>query len=235
MILSRYSSKIILLASLPILLFSFLLALVVHHQLNQFSDATSERSGVLLEQVYAEQLDNLSGELAEKIALDFQAVIDELVVLAVAAQEQIDRFAQQASIQIPIPSPPGLVYDPAKNWSYLYYAEDNISASIFGEQHLDDARLTEAAKLYLQQMQLVNSVLSVLGQSPVKKGWMYLIGPKQAPIFTLYPAANIAELFDQKYPGYNVHNWWDFFAPQAIEQWQAWLFCEWFGWLHDKN
>lgn len=223
MILSRYSSKIMLLAALPILLFSFLLALVVHHQLNQFSDATSERSGVLLEQVYAEQLDNLSGELAEKIALDFQAVINELVVLAVAAQKQIDHFAQQASIQTSIPSPPGLVYDPVKNWSYLHYAEDNIGVSIFGEQHLADADLTEAAKLYLQQMQPVNSVLSVLGQSPVKKGWMYLIGPKQAPIFILYPAANIAELFDQKYPGYNVHNWWDFFAPQAIEQWQAWL------------
>ncbi len=53
---------------------------------------------------------------------------------------------------------------------------------------------------------------------------VYYVGPKHASILRATPYSDIAQTFDELYPGHNEGpNFWDFFFPGVYEGWQAWI------------
>jgi sigma-B regulation protein RsbU (phosphoserine phosphatase) len=94
--------------------------------------------------------------------------------------------------------------------------------SVWGYLHDKDGSINQETKDYISTMTPIKMLMHTIGEHGTDKGWFYLAGPKKTPVMIMTPWAQMPEIFDQKYPGHNEQNWWDFFFPGMVESWNKW-------------
>lgn len=175
---------------------------------------------------YTQLLKDKSGDISEKVSLKISSVLDELSILRAAAQQLIDKEELHSlgkELQTNSYIKNNFIYNPEKNWSNLAKTEINISMSVWGYLHNKDGSINHETQDYISMMTPVKMLMHTIGEHGTDKGWFYLAGPKKTPIMIMTPWAQMPEIFDQKYPGHNEKNWWDFFFPGIIESWNKWI------------
>lgn len=225
MLKSKFTQKIMLLAVLPVLVFTTLSVIVLSVQVNRFGATASDVAFEALETLYRETMRERSEDVGYNIMLKLNAVHAELNFVRAYAQRLIDEGEQ--SLSHPTATTPEmpfeLNYDAQYHWVSSQPNRHNVSLSVWGYLLDASGRLLSSTEQYIRSMSPVVEMLSTLGKHGSEKGWFYLAGPHQMPVLMVYPWANIPALFEQSAPGYNAHNWWDYFFPGVTEAWNQWV------------
>lgn len=210
---TNYSQRMMLLATLPVVLISVFSLTVLHFKLQGFSQQSTHISATQLQQVYESLLTHSTRSVSEKINLHIKTIEDELVILARYAQNLIDT---QPPHTAPLPQ---LTYDPELQVSGSARDAQNIVIQVWNEQHLASGAIDPAALAFIRQMQPAFPLLSTVGSEGTNKSWSYFLGPKSAPVTLVYPWSELAQAFHQLYPEFKQQNWWDYFYPGVMESW----------------
>lgn len=213
----KYSYKIILLATLPVLFFSLLTVFILYYYIDRFSENVSLKSQNLLLNLYSEMIDKKSEDIAQKISIKIDNVLNELMILHNFTQKLIDdeKLTNLLTEQF--------IYNPIKKYSFEKENSLNIGTGIWANLHNEDGTIQDETLKYLSIIQPAREVLKSIAQSGEKKGWSYIIGPKEAAAFISYPWINVPEAFIKQYPNYDNQNWYDFFFPGSINTWNKWI------------
>ncbi len=210
---SQYTQKMVLLATLPVVLMSVFSLALLHYKLNGFSQQSADISTGQLQTIYQNLLQSATDSVSDKINLRLNHIENELVTLAQYAQTQIDHNAPATATVTP------LIYNPTLNTSANAKNPANIVIQVWGEQHHQAGQIDAASRAFIDQMQPAFSLLSTLGAQGSDKSWSYFLGPKHAPVTIVYPWSELAQTFHQLYPEFKQQNWWDYFYPGAMEAW----------------
>lgn len=223
---SKFTLKIILLTILPILFISVFSILILFHKINELNNSTTETSANTLNTMYTQMVTDKNNDIKEKVLLRLDSVLNELNVLRAGAQQLIDKnevnslkqdFEYDSWVR------KNMVYNSQKKWSNLSKNEFNISMSVWGYLHNKDGSINQETKNYISLMSPLKMLMQTIGENGTDKGWFYVTGPKEAPVMIMTPWAQMPQIFDEKYPGHNEKNWWDFFFPGMIESWEKWI------------
>ncbi|WP_006788949.1 hypothetical protein [Thiorhodospira sibirica] len=103
---ANYSQRMMLLATLTVVLLSVFSLALVHLKLQGFSQQSTQITATQLQAVYESLLTHSTHSVSEKINLHIKTIEDELVILARYAQNLIDTPPPHTT-----PLPP-LTYDP---------------------------------------------------------------------------------------------------------------------------
>jgi phosphoserine phosphatase RsbU/P len=220
-----FTVKIVLLTALPLLIYFLLGTFVQITNSDRLFENVSAITGDGARQIYLANLKDRSRDIAGKISLHLEAIRNELAIVAGAAQTLIDRDDLR-DLGRKMQATPFLanrfVYEPEHRHSNLAVNDADISLSVWGYLHDDDGALTADTERYVAGLTPIKLTLNAVGKHGRKKGWLYVVGPKETPVMLMTPWAEMPAVFDKLYAGHNEHNWWDFFFPGIVEGWQAW-------------
>ena len=224
--LSRFSIKVLLLAIIPALavLLSFLLILAnIKSDLNQH---LSQQTKTSLENLYSTNLTRRSQDLTTIVTNKLNNVAHELSIISnyaqllIDAQDRLLPVIEQAKSNPLLTNP--LIYNEQQNWANSKSEHMNTVVALWGYLLDDNGQPKPDVQRYIDRLSLMNPLMESAAQSGSDKSWVYVAGPKEMPLVYASPWAEIPAIFDQKYPGHNSENWWDFFFPGLIESWQSW-------------
>ncbi len=222
-----FSLKILGLVVLPTCLVILSVMAIVLQLYGRLSTDVSGAMGQHMERLYSGFLAESSRETATDVRLQIEQITKELKILAGTAQTLIDLGpegrAMGRDLQARSYFRNDFVYNKTRNWSNLAKGPADVSLSAWGYQHDPDGRMDPAAREYADTLAALKPLMNAMGRQGVKKGWLYVVGPKAAPFMFMYPWDRMPAIFDEKYPGHNTANWWDFFFPGMVEGWEAWL------------
>lgn len=222
---SRFTLKIILLTILPIILISLFSVSTIFQKINELNKNVSTISSETLHSTYAEMITDKNKDIKDKVMLRLDGVLNELNSLRAGSQKLIDHngsFTSEKGFDSFSWVNKHMVYNKKKNWSNLSKNEFDVSISVWGYLHNKDGSIKQNTRNYISLMSPIMPLMQTVGKNGVKKGWFYVIGPKETPVMIMTPWAQMPEIFDRAYPGHNQHNWWDFFFPGIVESWQGW-------------
>jgi sigma-B regulation protein RsbU (phosphoserine phosphatase) len=222
-----FSAKVLLLVILPTCLTIVSVMGIVLGLSGRLSTEVSGVMGQHMESLYAEFLAESSKETATDIRLQIEQITTELKILAAAAQVLIDLGPQGRAVGRDLQKYSyflnNFVYNKTGNWSNLAKGEADVSLSVWGYQHDQAGRMNEDTRAYADTLAALKPLMNAMGRRGAKKGWLYVVGPRQTPFMFMYPWGQMPAIFDEKYPGHNTANWWDFFFPNMVEGWEQWL------------
>ena len=98
-----------------------------------------------------------------------------------------------------------------------------MSLSVWGYLHDKAGNINSATRTSASTFASLKPLMNAMGRHGPQKDWLYLFGPKDHPFMLVYPWAQMAAIFDEKYKGHNEQNLWDFFFPGMVEEWERWL------------
>ena len=223
MIFSRFSHKIILLAVAPLSVGFILFLIIQSASIKKLSVSTESITEQSLHQLYQVHMQQLGRNMAQKVALKISSVRQEILLLSRMAQQVLD----DSTFDDVNHHLNGLdyfrnhyVYDADRQVSHLQPQGLNIGANIWGYLHDDSGIIDQAALAYLESLSALKVLFSAIGDYGIDKSYIYIIGPKSAPVIMSSPWTEVPVSMDEKYPGHNKNNFWDFFFPGLIEGWQ---------------
>jgi phosphoserine phosphatase RsbU/P len=223
LIQSRYTVKILLLSSVPVLLALALSIGMLHYSVTQLTQNASGVADNGVEKIYRDNLERESRDISEKIQLKFAALRAELKIIAGVSQQLIDNKNTSEILGDRLQKidffKNHFVYDPNMNWSTLVQDETDVTMNVWGYLHDNKGNINQQTTSYVNRMSFMKVILNAVKQQGVEKSWVYLIGGKKTPVIIMSPWANIPK---DSYLGQNEHNWWDFFFPNIVEGWQSW-------------
>ena len=172
-----------------------------------------------------EYLRNYIDTTAMRVDLLFDRVRSDVRTLALSQQILIDHPRARAAISKAVAADPyfapPLVYNPQRKWAENGPGSPAVT-SVWGYLLDANGNPTPAARQQVEQ----SSIFNVFGQSVMAAGaqklQVYYVGPRDAPIMRTTPYTNQADTFDRLYPGHNGVNFWKFFYPGVLENWEQW-------------
>jgi len=223
---SKFTLKIILLSIIPIIVFSFFSIVVLFYKIDELSHSASQITGNTLSNLYLQLLKDKSRDITEKVSLKLNIVFNELNIMRATSQRLIDKkklhsFGKSLESNSWVKNK--FVYNAEKNWSNLSKSDNNVTISVWGYLHDKNGTINQKTKDYITFMSPIKMLIQIIEEHGTDKGWIYVTGPKSTPVMIVSPWANLPKIFDQKYPGHNEKNWWDFFFPGIVEGWNEWL------------
>ncbi|OJX71873.1 diguanylate cyclase [Magnetospirillum sp. 64-120] len=223
---TSFTLKVIVLAVAPLLCFAILLITLGTARIESLSQASARLTEQSLESMYRHYLNSRTGDGAAKVALRLEAIRNELNIVRGSAQRIIDE-PPLAALGGELQTIPLLhndfEYNQKGHWANHKDGPFGVSMSIWGYLLDPSGQLTPETRVFTDSMTPMKPLLHAVGQNGLKKGWLYVTGPKATPVMVMNPWAQMPAIFDEKYAGHNTANWWDFFFPGIIEGWQGWL------------
>lgn len=223
---SRFTAKIILLTVVPITLFYIFIVLIEFGEMDRLLASTADITEMGLQDIYRTHLKERSHDLAGKVSLKLDAIINELNIVTGFTQKLIDDDNLRDMgklVQSYEPLRNDFEYNKAQNWSNLVKKDVDISMSVWGYLHDDNGNINQDSIDFTTRMAAIKPLLYAVGHYGEKKGWLYVTGPKKTPVMVMTPWAQMPDFFDELYPGHNTQNWWDFFFPGIVEAWDGWV------------
>ncbi|MDK2809217.1 MAG: phosphoserine phosphatase RsbU/P [Clostridiales bacterium] len=223
---SNFTLKIILLTIVPAIIIVIFSLLVIANMVSKMKENISNMTTDTIDSMYSQTVHVRNHDEKEKIQLKIEGIENELNILRADVQERIDNKNENA---LDLRSEyydwimQHMEYHADGNWSNLADNELNVSISVWGYLHNKDGSIKQETEHYISRISPVLDVLQEVGVNGTKKGWYYVVGPKETPVMLVTPWAQMPELFDELYPGHNEQNWWDFFFPGMVESWQEWI------------
>ena len=226
-LLHSFRLKILALVIFPSVLFIFSALIVISVLRTRLSDDVQAVLSEHMNNLYSNIITEYSNEITSNASLRIRLITNELKILATAAQTLIDlgEDAQKAG-QLLQKYPyyrNDFVHNPQQNWSNIARGAANMSLSVWSYQHDKTGHIGRATTDLAAAGATLKPFMNAMGRSGAQKGWLYLVGPKSAPYMLTYPWAQMPAIFDEKYKGHNDKNWWDFFFPGMVEEWERWL------------
>ena len=226
-LLHSFRLKILALVIFPSFLFIFSALIVISVLRTRLSDDVQAVLSEHMNNLYSNIITEYSNEITSNASLRIKLITNELKILATAAQTLIDlgEDAQKAG-QLLQKYPyyhNDFVHNPQQNWSNIARGAANMSLSVWGYQHDKTGHIGRATTDLAATGATLKPFMNAMGRSGAQKGWLYLVGPKSDPYMLMYPWAQMPAIFDEKYKGHNDKNWWDFFFPGMVEEWERWL------------
>ena len=226
-LLHSFRLKILALVIFPSFLFILSALIVISVLRSRLSDDVQAVLSDHMNNLYSNIITEYSNEITSNASLRIRLITNELKILATAAQTLIDlgEDAQKAG-QLLQKYPyyhNDFVHNPQQNWSNIARGAANMSLSVWGYQHDKTGHIGRATTDLAATGATLKPFMNAMGRSGAQKGWLYLVGPKSDPYMLMYPWAQMPAIFDEKYKGHNDKNWWDFFFPGMVEEWERWL------------
>jgi sigma-B regulation protein RsbU (phosphoserine phosphatase) len=226
-LLHSFRLKILALVIFPSFLFILSALIVISVLRTRLSDDVQAVLSEHMNNLYSNIITEYSNEITSNASLRIRLITNELKILATAAQTLIDlgEDAQKAG-QLLQKYPyyhNDFVHNPQQNWSNIARGAANMSLSVWGYQHDKTGHIGRATTDLAATGATLKPFMNAMGRSGAQKGWLYLVGPKSDPYMLMYPWAQMPAIFDEKYKGHNDKNWWDFFFPGMVEEWERWL------------
>lgn len=222
---SIFTIKVVLLATLPVLLFSALSITLLIYKIDSLRSNATTSTGETLNTIYTNLLETKSSDIADKVRLKLDTLLDELNILRAAAQQLIDQQGTR-DIDAEMRANPwlngGFVHNNDGNWSNLRKGDANISLSVWSYLHDKAGSINKETQEYITLLYPIRTLMQAIGENGIDKGWYYLCGPKKTPVMIMTPWAQMPEIFETKYPGHDSKNWWDYFFPGIMEAWDDW-------------
>ncbi len=222
-----FRSKIMALVIVSIAMTVVLVMFIVLLMYSRLSDDSARIISQHMRSLYSDFVAESSKEIAVNVRLQVEQITHELKIFAGAAQSLIDMGQEAESIGRELQRHSfyknNFVYNSQQNWSNIEKGDADISISVWGYQHDASGQIDAATRAYADRLVSLKPLMRSMGEHGVKKGWLYVVGPKSAPLMMMYPWAQMPAIFDEKYPGHNTSNWWDFFFPNMVEGWEKWL------------
>ena len=226
-LLHSFRLKILALVIFPSFLFILSALIVISVLRSRLSDDVQAVLSEHMNNLYSNIITEYSNEITSNASLRIRLITNELKILATAAQTLIDlgEDAQKAG-QLLQKYPyyrNDFVHNPKQNWSNIARGEAIMSLSVWSYQHDKTGHIGRATTDLAATGATLKPFMNAMGRSGAQKGWLYLVGPKSDPYMLMYPWAQMPAIFDEKYKGHNDKNWWDFFFPGMVEEWERWL------------
>ena len=226
-LLHSFRLKILALVIFPSFLFILSALIVISVLRSRLSDDVQAVLSEHMNNLDSNIITEYSNEITSNASLRIRLITNELKILATAAQTLIDlgEDAQKAG-QLLQKYPyyhNDFVHNPQQNWSNIARGAANMSLSVWGYQHDKTGHIGRATTDLAATGATLKPFMNAMGRSGAQKGWLYLVGPKSDPYMLMYPWAQMPAIFDEKYKGHNDKNWWDFFFPGMVEEWERWL------------
>ena len=226
-LLHSFRLKILALVIFPSFLFILSALIVISVLRSRLSDDVQAVLSEHMNNLYSNIITEYSNEITSNASLRIRLITNELKILATAAQTLIylGEDAQKAG-QLLQKYPyyhNDFVHNPQQNWSNIARGAANMSLSVWGYQHDKTGHIGRATTDLAATGATLKPFMNAMGRSGAQKGWLYLVGPKSDPYMLMYPWAQMPAIFDEKYKGHNDKNWWDFFFPGMVEEWERWL------------
>ncbi len=221
----NFRTKIILLSTIPILLSVTVAVYILIWNNNQLINETSNLTTEGLEKIYQAKLESENRNISEKISLKFKQVVTELKIFAGASQSLMDDKETMNLLSEHLQEIPyfknHIYYNKEGNWSHTKKGNADVSTSIWGYLHDKPGKISTKALDYINQTLMIKNIMSSIKKYGVKKSWVYMAGPKETSILMATPWDEVPAIFNEYYPGSNERNWWDYFYPGMVENWQA--------------
>jgi sigma-B regulation protein RsbU (phosphoserine phosphatase) len=221
----KFTTEIILITFIPILFYFISLLIFSIYQIENLSKTTASITKDGLEKIYKTELEERSKDIAEKVSLKLDIVKNELNILRGTAQHIIDNdlaFIGEKMQEVEYLKN-SFQYNKEKNWSNLQKNDIDITISVWGYLHNKNGEFNKETSKYIEKISPLKPLMSSIGKYGIEKSWFYVTGPKTTPLMIITPWAEIPKIFDEKYPGHNSNNWWDFFFPGIVEGWELWI------------
>ena len=222
-----FNSKMMFLVVVPTLVTTFFVLTIVLFVYNRLSDDSSSIINRHMKSLYTDFITESSRNIAINIRQRTEEITHELNMLAGTVQTLIDMGADAERIGEELQRYDyyrnDFAYNRKQNWSNIEKGDADISISVWGYQHDAAGQVDTATRSYAATLSTLKPFMHAIGKYGVQKGWLYIVGPKSAPLMMMYPWAQMPALFDETYPGHNVQNWWDFFFPNMVEGWEKWI------------
>lgn len=226
-LLHSFRLKILALVIFPSCLFMLSALIVISVLRTRLSDDVQSVLSEHMNNLYSNVVTEYSNEITSNASLRIKLITNELKILATAAQTLIDLGEDaQKSGQLLQKYPyyrNDFVNNPQQNWSNIARGTADMSLSVWGYQHDRPGHINKMTTDLAATVATLKPFMNGMGRSGTQKGWLYLVGPKAAPFMFMYPWAQMPAIFDEKYQGHNEQNWWDFFFPGMVEEWERWL------------
>ena len=226
-LLHSFRLKILALVIFPSCLFMLSALAVISALRARLSDDVQSVLSEHMNSLYSNVITEYSNEITSNASLRVKLITNELKILATTAQTLIDlgEDAQKAGAalqQYPFYRN-DFVCNQQQNWSNITRGAADMSLSVWGYQHDKPGHINRSTTNFASTFATLKPVMNAMGRNGVQKGWLYLVGPKADPFMLMYPWAQMPAIFDEKYKGHNEQNWWDFFFPGMVEEWERWL------------
>lgn len=213
-------------AVMPLAITCLLCLAIIWFSARHLAASTSAEANTVLADLYDDFLVTRNEDMAANIAATFRSHLNDLRVIASAAQALVDGSGASVDMAQAFAGLPYFTeafhYDRKRRFSINAPNPANVSVSVWSYLH-DDERIRPETENYLRENALTRYLLGLVSSNREQAGWMYQIGPKVSPTVAITPWAPLGEIFDARYPGHNDVNFWDFFFPGIVEGWEAWL------------
>lgn len=226
MLHSRFTRKIILLSVIPLFVFVLALLTIQTVEMENLSSSTASITEGGLKGIYQSHLKKRSSDIGDKVSLKLDGVRNELNIVRGLAQNLIDEEELHSfgkKIQEIDYLRDDFKYNTEKNWSHLAKGGVDIGMGVWGYQHDENGQINQQTLDFTTSISPLKIFMKSVSSYGTDKSWLYLTGPKETPVMLSTPWANFPNIIDEKYPGYNSNNWWDFFFPGIVEGWESWL------------
>lgn len=226
-LLHSFRLKILALVVFPSCLFMLSALIVISVLRTRLSDDVQSVLSEHMNSLYSNVITEYSNEITSNASLRVKLITNELKILATAAQTLIDLGEDAQTAGQLLQHYPyyrnDFVHNPQQNWSNIARGVADMSLSVWGYQHDKQGHINRSTTSLAATATTLKPFMNAMGRSGAQKGWLYLVGPKSAPFMLVYPWAQMPAIFDEKYKGHNDQNWWDFFFPGMVEEWERWL------------
>ena len=226
-LLHSFRLKILALVIFPSCLFMLSALVVISVLRTRLSDDVQSVLSEHMNSLYSDVITEYSNEVTGNVSLRIKLITNELKILATAAQTLIDLGEDAQTAGRMLQQYPyyrnDFVYNLQQSWSNIRRGAADMSLSVWGYQHDKPGHIDSVTNDLAATFAALKPFMNAMGRSGAQKGWLYLVGPKTAPFMFMYPWEQMPAIFDKKYKGHNEQNWWDFFFPGMVEEWERWL------------
>lgn len=226
-LLRSFRIKILALVIVPPCLFILSVLVVISVLRVRLSDDVQSVLSEHMNSLYYSLITEYSNEITSNVNLRVKLITNELKILAGTAQTFIDLGEDANRVGEALQNYSfyhnDFVHNQQQNWSNITRGAADMSLSVWSYQHDQAGNINSVTKTYASTFAALKPLMNAMGRRGAQKGWLYLAGPKAEPFMLVYPWAQMPAIFDEKYKGHNSQNWWDFFFPGMVEEWERWL------------
>lgn len=223
--LRKFNTKFLLVTGFSVLIGAILNVTIARQGMHQLSGRSAHEIESGLNAANREYLTNHLVDKAEHTNAALGQAYADLEIFSSIVQTMIDRgddlkplFEKASSIPF---LRDDLVYNEKGNW-YQNGPEEPTGVAVWGYLG-DKGNILPAVREAVDDTALLNLILPAFKKYGSDKLQIYYVGPAWAPYVRVAPWADMGSSFDKLYPGHNEKNWYEFFFPNLVQNWEKWI------------
>lgn len=221
---ASFRAKLLLLASVSVVFALVLSSTVALNNLTTLGDNSTQRIQQGLTDANNEYLSNYITTTSQRINIMLNSGFSELAMLADVAQSLIDQPADGQALGRAMASQPGFDKQFAQpdgaKWLQNKPGAPTV-VSVWGPLVGSNKQPKPDVLQHIAGTAVLDHVLPAVKNNGANKLYAYLVGPHDQSYLRLAPYLDMAAEFDKAYPGSTNADFWDFFFPGFVKDWQA--------------